>query len=175
MITIGSDFTPRCSNHRTNGTPSLPGPHGKATAPTGGRKRSQRSASGSSPPDQSTAAKRREIRCKLGSDPRQIEHAGDLAYRMIVGYDLVEMELIEKLLLLVLQPPHHRLPPQLIASERQNHCPYEPATEFCNKICQNATSCEPNCPAGVPLHRLPAVQKFLANPPEPQRGSRWMV
>jgi hypothetical protein len=34
-------------------------------------------------------------------DPGQIEHPGDLAYQVVVRYDLVQLELVEKLLLIV--------------------------------------------------------------------------
>src|SRR5262245_39140157 len=46
----------------------------------------------------------------------------------------------EKLRLLVTQPPHHRPLPSRIASQRRNHRPKKLATDFCNKICTNATS-----------------------------------
>src|SRR4029077_3541293 len=35
----------------------------------------------------------------------------------------------------VTQPPHHRLLPSRIASQRRNHPPKKLATDFCNKIC----------------------------------------
>jgi hypothetical protein len=39
----------------------------------------------------------------------------------------------------VLQPPHHRSPPQRIVSERRNHRSQKPSTDFCNKIGQEET------------------------------------
>jgi hypothetical protein len=44
-------------------------------------------------------------------NPGQIQHAGDLAYQMIVRYDLIKVEPVEKLLLLVVEPPLHRQNP----------------------------------------------------------------
>jgi hypothetical protein len=35
--------------------------------------------------------------------------------------------------LVVIEPPHHRSPPQRIASEQQNHCSAEPPTTFATK------------------------------------------
>jgi hypothetical protein len=40
----------------------------------------------------------------------------------------------------VLQPPHHRSPPQRIVSERRNHRSQKPSTDFCNKIGTSPTS-----------------------------------
>src|SRR5215510_494334 len=80
------------------------------------------------------AAEGRVVRRKLTADPGQIEHASDPAHQVIVRYHLIEPELVEELFLLVLQPPHHRQPPQRIASERWNHYRRTPATDFCNKI-----------------------------------------
>src|SRR3954470_17498100 len=54
------------------------------------------------------ATKRRVVGCKLSTHPGQIEHGGDLAHKVIAWYHLVEPELVKKLLLLVLQLPHHR-------------------------------------------------------------------
>src|SRR5262249_61479774 len=67
------------------------------------------------------AAERRVVRRKPTADPGQIKHTSDPAHLVIVRYHLVEPELVEELFLLVLQPPHHRQPPQRIVSERRNH------------------------------------------------------
>src|SRR5262245_54165085 len=67
------------------------------------------------------AAARRVVGCKLSTHPGHIEHGGDLAHKVIARYHLVVPKLLEKLLLLVLQPQHHRSPPQRIVSERRNH------------------------------------------------------
>src|SRR5262245_36666013 len=80
------------------------------------------------------AAARRVVRCKFSTRPGQIEHGGDLAHKVIARYHLVVPKPVEKLPLLVLQPPHHRSPPQRIVSERRNHRSQKPATGFCNKI-----------------------------------------
>src|SRR5262249_33520384 len=79
------------------------------------------------------AAEGRVVRRKLTADPRQIEHASNSAHEMIGRYHLVEPELIEEVFLLVLQPPHHRQPPQRIASERRNHRSRKPSTTFATK------------------------------------------
>src|SRR5262249_1586652 len=79
------------------------------------------------------AAEGRVVRRKLTADPGQIEHASDPAHQVIVRYHLIEPELIEKLFLLVLQPPHHRQPPQRIVSERRNHRSRKPSTTFATK------------------------------------------
>src|SRR5262245_52203015 len=96
------------------------------------------------------AAERRVVRRKLTADPGQIEHASDPAHQVIVRYHLVEPELVEKLFLLVLQPPHHRQPPQRIVSERRNHRSRKPSTTFATKSaktrhlqCSKACICHP--------------------------------
>src|SRR5262245_40363740 len=89
------------------------------------------------------AAARRVVGCKLSTHPGQIEHGGDLAHKVIARYHLVVPKLVEKLLLLVLQPPHHRSPPQRIVSEPRNHRSQKPATGFCNKIGTTRTSGSP--------------------------------
>src|SRR5262245_59641230 len=40
--------------------------------------------------------------------PRQIENRRDISHEMIVRNDIIEMEPIEQLALITLQPPHHR-------------------------------------------------------------------
>src|SRR4029077_4637675 len=84
-------------------------------------------------------AARRVVGCKLSTHPGQIENDGDLAHKVIARYHLVVPKIVEKLLLTVLQPPHHRSPPQRIVSERRNHRSQKPSTDFCNKICQQET------------------------------------
>jgi hypothetical protein len=53
------------------------------------------------------------VRRKLGVHPRQIQNRIDLAHEMIGRNNVIEMELIEQLALIALQPPHHRKPPPL--------------------------------------------------------------
>ena len=53
--------------------------------------------------------------------PTQIENRGDLANRMIVRHRLIETKWLEKLFLVVIEPPHHGPPPSRIASQRRNH------------------------------------------------------
>src|SRR5262249_29044529 len=81
----------------------------------------------------------RIIRCQLGMHPTQIKNRSDLAHRVIVRHRLIETKRIEKLLLVVPQPPHHRPLPSRIASQRRNHRPKKLATDFCNKICTKRT------------------------------------
>ena len=45
-----------------------------------------------------------------------------------------EIEGIEQLPLIVLQPPHHHQPPPIIALRGQNHCSIKASTHFRNKI-----------------------------------------
>ena len=42
------------------------------------------------------ATERRLVGLKLGVDPGQIEHGGDLAHQVVVRYNLVELELVEQ-------------------------------------------------------------------------------
>ena len=48
--------------------------------------------------------------------------------------DIVEVELVEQLALVVLQPPHHGKPPPLNVVRGRNHCSTPTSTDFCNKI-----------------------------------------
>src|SRR5260370_40995842 len=72
--------------------------------------------------------------------PTQIENRTDLAHGMIVWHRLIEAKRIEKLFLVVIEPPHHGPLPSRIASQRRNHQPKKPATDFCNKIGHKQTS-----------------------------------
>jgi hypothetical protein len=67
-------------------------------------------------------------------NPRKIEHSGNRTNQVIVRHSLFKPERIKQLLLIALQPPHHRPPPRQILSARRNHCSPKPATDFCNKI-----------------------------------------
>src|SRR5262249_36517944 len=68
--------------------------------------------------------------------PGKVQHSGDLAHLVIIRNDLFEAERIEKLPLVPVEPPHHRSPPQRIASERRNHRSRKPSTIFATKSAQ---------------------------------------
>ncbi len=53
---------------------------------------------------------------------------------MIFRNDLLEIEAIEKLPLVPIEPPHHRSLPPMSASQRPNHCSSKNSNDFCNKI-----------------------------------------
>jgi hypothetical protein len=53
---------------------------------------------------------------------------------MIFRNDLLEIEAIEKLPLVSIEPPHHRSLPPMPASRRPNHCSSKNSNDFCNKI-----------------------------------------
>src|SRR5262245_18547423 len=65
--------------------------------------------------------------------PRKVQHSGDLADLVIIRNDFIEAERIEKLPLVPVEPPHHRSPPQRIASERRNHRSRKPSMTFATK------------------------------------------
>jgi hypothetical protein len=52
---------------------------------------------------------------------------------VIVRNNLFNTKRIKQLALVVIEPPHHRSPPQRIASERPNHCSRKPSTTFATK------------------------------------------
>jgi hypothetical protein len=52
---------------------------------------------------------------------------------VIVRNGLIKTKRIEKLTLVVIEPPHHRSPPQRSASEQQNHRSAESPTTFATK------------------------------------------
>ncbi len=58
---------------------------------------------------------------KLRVDPGQVQDATYLPDEMIFWDHLVEAELVEKLLLVPLDPPHHGSPPPPIDPRRRNH------------------------------------------------------
>jgi len=74
------------------------------------------------------------ISCQLGMHPTQTENRGDLANWMIVRHRFIGTKSIEKLFLVVIEPPHHGPLPSRIASQRRNHRPKKLATDFYNKI-----------------------------------------
>src|SRR5215211_1916019 len=76
---------------------------------------------------------------KLAIDPRQIEHRCNRTHLVIVRHHLFKAERIKQLSLVLLQPTHHGSFPPLTASTSGNHCSRKPSTDFCNKICQQAT------------------------------------
>src|SRR5262249_35260325 len=79
------------------------------------------------------AAERRVVARQLCVHPGKVQHSGDLADLVIIRNGLIEAERIEKLPLVPVEPPHHRSPPQRIASERRNHRSRKPSTTFATK------------------------------------------
>src|ERR1051325_10999330 len=65
--------------------------------------------------------------------PRQIDKRCYFANQVIVGDNLFQRERIEKLCLVTIEPPHHGLPPQRIASKQANHRSRKPSTTFATK------------------------------------------
>ena len=60
--------------------------------------------------------------------------------RVIVRNSLIETKRIEKLALVVIELPHHRSPPQRIASGQQNHCSARSPTTFATKSAKRRRS-----------------------------------
>src|SRR5262249_14688721 len=79
------------------------------------------------------AAEGRVVARQLCVHPGKVQHSGDLTDLVIIRNDLIEAERIEKLPLVPVEPPHHRSPPQRIASERPNHRSRKPSTTFATK------------------------------------------
>jgi hypothetical protein len=52
---------------------------------------------------------------EIGMNPRQIKNRSNLANWVIVRNCLIKMKRIKQLLLVVIEPPHYRSPPQRIA------------------------------------------------------------
>jgi hypothetical protein len=75
----------------------------------------------------------------------------------------------------VLQPPHHRPPPQRIVSERRNHCSHKPSTDFCNKSARKGHAdpaarcfrCESASKAASISCSLPARNRCASRPCAP--------
>src|SRR5262249_31100066 len=61
------------------------------------------------------------------------ENRSDLANQLILGNDLFKIKRIKQLPLAVIEPPHHRPPPQRIESERANHSARKPLMTFATK------------------------------------------
>ena len=66
-------------------------------------------------------------------DPSQVENSGNLANTVIVRHCLIKTERIEEMLLAMVEPPHHRLPPKQIKSARRNHRSWQLATASATK------------------------------------------
>jgi hypothetical protein len=54
-------------------------------------------------------------------DPRQVQHSRNPTNLMILRYDLLEIEAIEQLPLVPIEPPHHHSISQKAALTRPNH------------------------------------------------------
>jgi hypothetical protein len=59
---------------------------------------------------------------------------------MIFGNRVAKVKLVEQLTLVTLQTAHHGSTSPRIASTQRNHGSPTVSTDFCNKICQYATS-----------------------------------
>src|SRR5262249_52583899 len=84
-------------------------------------------------------AEGRVVARQLCARPGKVQHSGDLADVVIIGNHLIEAERIEKLPLVLVEPPHHRSPPQRIASERRNHRSRKPSTTFATKSARSGS------------------------------------
>jgi hypothetical protein len=51
--------------------------------------------------------------------------------------------------LILVEPPHHRAPPQKTVLQTQNHRSPKASTDFCNKIGTNRTSRNVRCSAAI--------------------------
>jgi hypothetical protein len=67
-------------------------------------------------------------------DPLQIEHRRDPADRVIVRHGVGKAERVEKLPLILVEPPHHHAPLQKTFLQTPNHRSTPTSTDFCNKI-----------------------------------------
>src|SRR5262245_53040154 len=85
---------------------------------------------------------------KLGMHPRQVENRSDFANQVIVGNGLFKTKRIKQLSLVVVKPPHHRPPPQRIASEPANHSARVPSTTFATKSANCDTT---HCSKGIAI------------------------
>jgi hypothetical protein len=79
------------------------------------------------------------VRGEFCVDPRKIQNGCGLSNAVIAGNGVIETERIEEPPLILIKPPDHRQSPPLIAPKRRDHCSPTPATDFCNKICQDRT------------------------------------
>src|SRR5262249_27378694 len=94
---------------------------------------------------------------KLGMDPGQVKNGSNPANGMIVRYRLLKAERIKQLSLFVIEPPHHRPPPQRIASQRANHSTPKPSTTFATKSAKTGLMQEQPSPT-YGFHRQRAVR-----------------
>jgi hypothetical protein len=67
----------------------------------------------------------------VGQGARRSAEQGD----PIPRHRIIKPKRIEKLFLLVVEPPHHAPLPSRIAPPQRNHRPQPSSTDFCNKIC----------------------------------------
>src|ERR1700684_2808993 len=82
------------------------------------------------------------MRCKFAAKPGQIESNVDLPHHVIFGNRIAKTKLVEQLTLVTLQTAHHGSTSPRFASTQRNHASRPLSTDFCNKICQKATSVE---------------------------------
>jgi hypothetical protein len=76
---------------------------------------------------------------EIGMNPRQIENRSNLANWVIVWNCLIKMKRIKQLLLVVIEPPHHRSPPHSESHDSDGTPFFGTINDFCNKICQKPT------------------------------------
>ena len=101
--------------------------------------------------------------------PRKVENRSNGSNWVIVRNGLIKTKRIEKLTLVVTEPPHHRSPPQRIASEQQNHCSAESPTTFATKSATNGhvKLCKQNRPAEI--DQIEAARRKSACPGRTRR------
>src|SRR5207302_41516 len=71
---------------------------------------------------------------QFGIDPAQIKYRSDPPNRVILRDRIIKPKRIEKLFLLVVEPPHHAPLPSRIVPPQRNHRHQSSSTDFCNKI-----------------------------------------
>src|ERR1700730_10852968 len=89
------------------------------------------------------------MRRQFRIDPRQVEHRCDLADGMIIRHGVSKAERIEKLPLILVEPPHHCAPPQKTVLQTRNHRSTHASTDFCNKIGTKRTSRNVRCSSAI--------------------------
>jgi hypothetical protein len=97
----------------------------------------------------------------------KVENGGNSSNWMIIRNGLIKTKRIEKLTLVVIEPPHHRSPPSRIASEQQNHRSQISPTTFATKSAitgsrasQLLGPCDARLASGERQLNLQAPRKF---------------